>query len=59
MRINKLIIQLVRKSMLKNEIKKKIEFGEFERKTLENLIAQIEKEEIQILKNFKSGTKNR
>lgn len=46
------------KIKLKEEIKKKIENAEIERKNLEKLLAQVEKQEMEILKCLKKNPKH-
>ncbi len=50
--------QLDQKSKFKDDIKKKIEKAELEKKNLEKLLAQVEKQEIHIIKNFKINSKH-
>lgn len=47
------MIQLEQKNKLKEEIKRKIQIAEENRRKLENLLAQVEKQELEILEKFK------
>jgi hypothetical protein len=46
-------LQLEQKHKLKEDIKRKIQIAEENRKNLENLLAQVEKQELEILQKFK------